>query len=114
MDEPFCAFFGILAAVASFAAPAASSLQDINYSVIRDKSKRDIKRVVDVVLAERVDQPTLEALANQIKNSNPTSFQRTFINWQIKGENGGYWAKTDFVPALNVQFLGRQLLSTTN
>ena len=58
-------------------------------------------------MAERVDQPTLEALANRIKNSNPTNFQRTFIGWRIKGEeSGAYWAKTDFVPALNVQFLG--------
>ncbi|MBK3463050.1 hypothetical protein [Pseudomonas haemolytica] len=103
----FAHFFGILAAVASFSASAASSLQDINYSVTKDESKRDIKRVVEIVLAERVDQPTLEALANQIKDSNPTSFQRTFIGWRIKGEeDGAYWAKTDFVPALNVQFLG--------
>lgn len=103
----FAHFFGILAAVVSFAASAASSLQDINYSIVSDKSKRDIKRAVEVVLDERVDQPTLEALANRIKNSNPESFQRTFIGWRIKGEEGGgYWAKTDFVPALNIQFLG--------
>ncbi|WP_460088251.1 hypothetical protein [Pseudomonas sp. H1_B04] len=103
----FAHFFGILATVVSFATSAASSLQDINYSVVSDTSKRDIKRAVEVVLDERVDQPTLEALANQIKNSNPMSFQRTFISWRIKGEDGGgYWAKTDFDPILNVRFLG--------
>lgn len=103
----FAQFFGILATIVSFAASATSSFQDVNYSVVSDKSKRDIKRAVEVVLDERVDQPTLEALANQIKNSNPMSFQRTFISWRIKGEDdGGYWAKTDFDPTLNVRFLG--------
>lgn len=103
----FSLFFGILFAVVSLSASAASSPQDINYSVIKDESKGNIKRAVEVVLAERVDQPTLEALANRIKDLNPMSFQRTFIGWRIKGEeNGAYWAKTDFVPALSVQFLG--------
>ncbi|PQP06347.1 hypothetical protein C5612_00855 [Pseudomonas frederiksbergensis] len=104
----FAQFFGVLATVLSFAASAASSsFQGVNYSVVSDKSKRDIKRAVEVVLDERLDQPTLEALANQIKNSNPMSFQRTFISWRIKGEDGGgYWAKTDFDPTLTVRFLG--------
>ncbi|WP_222832926.1 hypothetical protein [Pseudomonas sp. SC3(2021)] len=103
----FAQFFGVLATIVSFAASATSSFQVVNYSVVSDKSKRDIKRAVEVVLDERVDQPTLEALANQIKNSNPMSFQRTFISWRIKGEDGGgYWAKTDFDPTLNVRFLG--------
>lgn len=102
----FVGVLGIFATSISFAASAAS-LQDIHYSITKDESKRDIKRVVEIVLPERVDQSTLEALAIQIKESNRTHYQRTFIGWRIKGEEGGaYWAKTDFVPELTVQFLG--------
>lgn len=100
-------FFVAAAATVSMSAWAATSAQSTDYSVIKDESKSNIKRAVEVVLTERVDQPTLEALAKKIKESNPTQFKSTFIGWRIKGEEGGaYWAKTDFVPALNVQFLG--------
>lgn len=84
----FVGVLGIFATSLSFAASAAS-LQDIHYSITKDESKRDIKRVVEIVLPERVDQSTLEALAIQIKEANRTHYQRTFIGWRIKGEEGG-------------------------
>jgi hypothetical protein len=98
----------VVIAVCSFCISAnAFSMEDTHYAVTRDESKQAIKRVVEVVLDERVDQPTLEELANQIKESNPTTYERTFIGWRIKGEeSGAYWAKTDFVPLLEVKFLG--------
>lgn len=99
--------FAVVAASVSLSAWATSFAQPADFSVIKDESKGNIKRAVEVVLPERVDQPTLEALAKEIKDSNPTQFQRTFIGWRIKGEEGGaYWAKTDYLPALTVQFLG--------
>lgn len=41
----------------------------VQYSVIKDESTPR-KRVVEVVLAERVDQATLEQLARELKKSN--------------------------------------------
>lgn len=99
--------FAVVATTVSLSTWATSFAQAADYSIIKDESKGNIKRAVEVVLPERVDQPTLEALAKKIKDSNPTQFQRTFIGWRIKGDEGGaYWAKTDYVPALTVQFPG--------
>ncbi|KKJ93373.1 hypothetical protein PK34_21275 [Stutzerimonas stutzeri] len=78
----------------------------VQYSVIKDESTPR-KRVVEVVLAERVDQATLEQLARELKKSNSADSERTFIGWRIKGEEqGAYWAKTDFMPELKVTLLG--------
>ncbi|PHX39582.1 hypothetical protein AO263_21590 [Pseudomonas sp. NZIPFR-PS5] len=99
--------FAVVVATVSLSTWATSFAQAAGYSVIKDESKGNIKRSVEVVLPERVDQPTLEALAKEIKDSNPTQFQRTFIGWRIIGDEGqAYWAKTDYLPALTVQFLG--------
>lgn len=79
----------------------------VSYSIISDEAMSNIKRSVEVVLDERVDQAILEKLAHQINDAANENFERTFIGWRIKGEDSGaYWARTDFTPSLTVSLLG--------
>lgn len=79
----------------------------IDYKIIRDESKRDIKRTVEVLLPERVDESTLKALAEKIYID---GFERTFIGYRIKGEDqdGVYWATTHYDPDLKITFVGSE------
>ncbi|QHF03875.1 MULTISPECIES: hypothetical protein [Pseudomonas syringae group] len=106
----FSHFVGTMVAAVVISANADTSPGDVRYSVTKDESKANIKRTVEVVLDQRVDQQTLESLAQKIKDSKPGSYQRTFIGWRIKcEESGAYWVKTDYLPNLSVQFLGSTL-----
>ncbi len=76
----------------------------IDYKIIRDESKRDIKRTVEVLLPERVDESTLKVLAEKIYKN---GFERTFIGYRIKGgENDAYWATTNYNPNLEIRLIG--------
>ncbi|MDD2829639.1 MAG: hypothetical protein PHW18_08715 [Sulfuricurvum sp.] len=78
----------------------------IDYKIIEDESKRDIKRTVEVLLPERVDESTLKVLAEKIYKD---GFERTFIGYRIKGEeHGAYWATSNYDPDLEISFLGSE------
>lgn len=79
----------------------------IDYTIIKDEeSALRIKRVVEVLLPERVDEFTLKALAEKIYKD---GFERTFIGYRIKGEeHGTYWATTNYDPNLEILFLGSE------
>jgi hypothetical protein len=77
-------FLGAITATVALSSSAFAS-NDVHYSIKKDESKANIKRTVEVILDERVDQPTLEHLAKQVKDSNSGIYQRTFIGWRIKG-----------------------------
>lgn len=79
-------------------------LAGIDYQITMDEAKKNIKRTVEVVLPERVDEPTLKALAETIYKA---GFERTFIGYRLKGEeDGAYWATTNYNPNLKISFLG--------
>lgn len=82
--------------------------KDIKYTISEDTHKRDIKRSVVVLLEEKLSKEQLRQLANRIKNSDASSYQRTFIGYYLKGKdrNNGYWATTHFNPNLEVRVLG--------
>lgn len=78
----------------------------IDYKIIRDEeSVLHIKRVVEVLLPERVDESTLKVLAEKIYKD---GFERTFIGYRINGEDkdGAYWATTNYDPDLKITFIG--------
>lgn len=77
---------------------------NIDYTITKDESKRDIKRTVEVLLPERVDKAELERLAGDIYKG---GFERTFIGYRLDGEQeGAYWATTNYNPNLEVRILG--------
>jgi hypothetical protein len=82
--------------------------KDIKYTISEDAHTRGIKRSVVVILEEKVIKEDLQKLASRIKNSDPSSYQRTFIGYYLKGKdrNNGYWATTHFNPELEVRVLG--------
>ena len=74
------------------------------YSITKDESMQNIKRSVEVLLPNRIDESELERLAQDIYK---TGFERTFIGYRIKGDEGGvYWATTHYNPDLKVAILG--------
>lgn len=80
---------------------------NINYRIILDESKGSIKRTVEIELAERTDKETLKTIARKIKSSELGHYERTFIAYRIKGDNGNtYWATTHYNPDLEIVILG--------
>lgn len=78
----------------------------IDYKVTKDEAKGDVKRTVEIVLPERVDEATLKALAKAVHED---GFERTFIGYRLEGQEGGfYWATTNFNPDLEISFLGSE------
>lgn len=81
---------------------------DLKYSIIKDDSKRDIKRVVQIMLQDHINESTLKKIALEVKNNSAKSYQRTFIGYFVKSENKdlGYWATTNFNPTLKINIIG--------
>lgn len=88
-----------------------SSSEGALYSVIKDDSKRNIKRSVDILLEHKISQQELTRIAYKIKESSPTTYERTFIGYFLEGSdrNDGYWATTHFNPGLKVSIMGLSL-----
>ena len=81
---------------------------DIEYNIIEDEKKLDIKRSVVVSLNRKVTRDVLKEIALTLKQNDTMSYQRTFIGYFLVGEdkNNGYWARTDFKPNLEVRIIG--------
>ncbi len=80
----------------------------VEYNIIKDEKRLDIKRSIEVSLNRKVSRDELKRIALTLKQSNTKSYQRTFIGYFIVGEdkNNGYWARTDFKPNLEVRIIG--------
>lgn len=79
----------------------------IDYEIITDDKKRNITRKVSVELPERISEQQLRQVANEIKNEDSNSYERTFIMYRIKGEKSvAAWATTHFDPNLDIHFIG--------
>ncbi len=80
---------------------------NVNYTVIKDSNMGSIKRSVEVMLEEKITEEELQILANLIRDSDSSNYERTFIGYRVKGEdNNAYWATTHFDPNLEVKILG--------
>jgi hypothetical protein len=82
--------------------------KSLEYSIIKDDSKRDIKRVVQIMLKDYINETTLKKIALEVKSNCPKSYQRTFIGYFVENENKdlGYWATTNFNPTLKINIIG--------
>lgn len=78
-----------------------------DYKVLKDESKRDIKRTVEIMLPERVSEETLREIAEEIY-SKDSDYDRVFIAYRLReNPQGVYWARTDYDPILNVNIMGK-------
>lgn len=79
----------------------------IDYEIITDDKRGNITRKVSVELPERISEQQLRQIANEIKNQDSNSYERTFIMYRIKGEKSvAAWATSHFDPELVVNFIG--------
>ncbi len=83
-------------------------VQPISYTVLEDEPLGRIRRSVELLLPERIEPADLERLAYEIRDGDPTKYERTFIGWRVEGDDleGMYWASTHFDPNLDVQIIG--------
>lgn len=94
----------ILSACGETSAPEDKA--SIHYTLASDNAKGTTKRTVEVFLKERVSEKDLEQFANEIKEQEQKSFDRTFISWRIDGEDDERWALTNFDPSFTVKLFG--------
>lgn len=82
---------------------------DLNFSVITDEKKSNIKRVVSVELDKRLDKEQLKTIAEYLKSLD-ANYENIFIVFRIKGENRqAYWADATFSPETNVTIMGSSI-----
>lgn len=83
------------------------SEEKTKYKIVKDDSLRDVKRTVEVVLKERIEEDLLLKIAQQIYDNRSHDYERTFIGYRIEGEDAGpYWATTNYNPNLEINFIG--------
>lgn len=81
------------------------------FTIISDKTFRNIKRSVEIRLDRRINNKQLEELAYDIKSFDKNTYDRTFILYYLPGQKlgSGAWASTHFDPQLKVKILGASL-----
>jgi len=82
--------------------------RDVTYTVINEDIVPGQKRGLDIRLNKKVSQDVLQSIAVELKNSDSSSYERTFIGYYLPnmkvGE--GCWATTHFNPTLEVKIIG--------
>jgi hypothetical protein len=81
---------------------------DVTYTIIDKNIVPGIKRSLDIRLNRKVSKNVLQAIAMKLKNSDPQTYDRTFIGYYLPDMrvNAEYWATTHFNPNLEVRILG--------
>jgi len=79
-----------------------------SYRIVRDDRTARIKRSVEVRIDERLTKAQLTAIAKQIKSSDKTQYERTFISYLLPHEKSGEgcYATTHYDPDLKVDVYG--------
>jgi hypothetical protein len=78
----------------------------VQYDIVRDEHT-NIKRVVEVVLNKRVNKKVLKDIGLKIRQGNEKTYIGYFLGKQNVGY--GYWARTNFIPYLEVKISGATL-----
>ncbi len=80
----------------------------VSYTIIGKHILPGIKRSLDIRLNRKVSEGVLKSIALKLKNSDPKSYDRTFIGYYLPGMkvDSGCWATTHFNPNLEVRILG--------
>ncbi|MCB7130413.1 MAG: hypothetical protein J3T61_12850, partial [Candidatus Brocadiales bacterium] len=92
----------------SYPTAAKAIPDDVTYTIIDKNIVPGIKRSLDIQLNRKVSEDVLKSIAMKLKNSDPKSYERTFIGYYLPGMkvNSGSWATTHFNPNLEVRILG--------
>ena len=86
----------------------ADTVGGATYSIITDKSFRDVKRSITVRLDKKVSEEVLRTIAWKLKNTGHKKYERTFIVYYLPDMKvgAGAWATSFFDPGLEVEILG--------
>ena len=90
--------------------------KSIQYEIVKDEKLSNIKRMVEVILNEKISEEELKKIAIEIKHGDPKSYDKTFITYSLsadkkftKDRNRDGWATTHFDPNLEVKIQGLNL-----
>ncbi len=85
-----------------------AAMRDFEYVIVGEDTMLNYKRSLDVRLSKKVSERELRSLAYELKNSDPTTYERTFIGYYLPNMtiDEGSWATTHFNPNLDVRVLG--------
>lgn len=85
-----------------------TSTAEVGYAIIYEDTLSNIKRTLDIRLNGRISETQLQSLAFELKNSDPTTYDRTFIVYLLPeaGSNAMAWATTHFDPDIEVKIIG--------
>jgi hypothetical protein len=77
------------------------------YRITSDETLHDIKRTVEVVVDQPLTEEQLRGIANEIRESKATRYDRTFIGYRLAEQSVDmYWATTHYNPSLKVEIAG--------
>lgn len=79
---------------------------NIDYKILSDESRRDIKRTVEVQLPGMISDKDLQEVAEDIYKS---GYERTFITYVLQENPSQAWATTHFNPYLEITYIGQSL-----
>ncbi len=81
---------------------------DVTFTIIDKNVVPGVKRSLDIRLNRKVSEDVLQAIAMKLKNSDPKTYDQTFIGYYLPDMqvNAGSWATTHFNPNLEVRILG--------
>jgi hypothetical protein len=84
---------------------------DLVITIVREDQIAGQFRILDVTLNHEIDEETLTALANLLRDSDDMTYLRTYIVYYLPGMEPGSrgWATTHFLPDLEVNFVGPEL-----
>ena len=78
-----------------------------SYKIIKDVSRHNIKRTVEVLLPSKVEEEVLIKISDEIKNNSSSNYERTFIGFTFeKWANKSDWAQVRYDPDREVRIMG--------
>jgi hypothetical protein len=82
--------------------------QKEHYTIVEETTFKHFKRKLYIKLKEKVSEETLGQIAQELKNQDPQSYDRTFIFYHLPGmsKDQRAWAATHFNPNLEVEIFG--------
>lgn len=90
--------------------------KNVQYEIVKDETLGGIKRMVEVVLSEKISEEELKKIAMEIKHSDSKNYEKTFINYSLRADKRftkdrkrDDWATTHFNPNLEVKIQGLNL-----
>jgi hypothetical protein len=87
---------------------------DLVITIVREDQIAGQFRILDITLNHEVDEETLVALANLLRDEDDVTYLRTYIVYYLPGMTPGSrgWATSHFLPELEVQLVGPELPET--